>query len=684
MTKYTAKASKAHGDNQSTTNDQQNREQLEAQLESEGLGVLEGTALLPGGENGQEKALYLGTPVSAGDSEGIDIPEVDQAEESLQDAIMDPLPETCPVLSRQDGDLVHHIRELGGAATLSEVAGHPGAEVGRIAGGDFAGNGVAFYREFGGHTLIALAGATDSDLMKAANRAEADRIGYDFETSVKHAGRTASAVVNRLQSLGGSGSLSGMKSHLAAGGFVKESVRPVLSELYRRGLIRVNVQADTRTRFVTLAESLGAPEGSLARAAQRVAVDNAEIPSRMAEAAERARKRGQDKGFAAPFVPFGGTRVTPEQQQRALYVESRKAAYYEAELKGVEQVSIKLAATATLPAEEVTLYTAEPDGAREFATARIKGRILTGLARNGKLQARRMLPVLFPQQGPQITTLLSEGRDASDLSPALAEPYSLFAAAVNELISEGKVERTREGLALIPAEKREQATRANGNTAELADSEDFADQDPEPERQSGPDAHGSDKYAADMAGAHDHRPVASGPQSPSTRPGQRRRTARWTGAAVRKSRTSQKTPTRGTSSEASLQKAECKQAWNKARALYMAGISPEDRLELFLKLEGEQRLERMLEAAAEPDELYRAVLALQDEGRLQTRKSGGYTLISATADLDREHLAADLVALMARVGSTEIAIPESTALARKVEEASAKAKTEASRQLAAA
>lgn len=227
---------------------------------------------------------------------------------------------------------------------------------------------------------------------------------------------------------------------------------------------------------------------------------------------------------------------------------------------------------------------------------------------------------------------------------------------MNELVCEGRVERTRKGLTLAPEKAAEKASAAKA--AKVSSAEDWADRAPEPERQSGPDAHGADKYAADMADAHDHRAIASGPQAPSTRPGQRRRTARWTSAAARKGNQEASDP------EVSLKKAECRQAWNQALAQYKAELSPQDRLELHLQLEGEQRLERMLEEAEEPDELYRAMITLKDEDRIQVSARGGYTIVARVRDLDREHLASELVEVMVR---NEISVPAGTTLAARVE-----------------
>jgi hypothetical protein len=90
--------------NTTSTEQVQSIEGIEAQLEAEGLGVLDGSALLPGGAEGQDKALYLGAPVSAGESEGMDVsdvPEEEQDEQGEQDKAeyIESNPETCPVLS---------------------------------------------------------------------------------------------------------------------------------------------------------------------------------------------------------------------------------------------------------------------------------------------------------------------------------------------------------------------------------------------------------------------------------------------------------------------------------------------------------------------------------------------------------------------------------------------------------
>jgi hypothetical protein len=55
------------------------------------------------------------------------------------------------------------------------------------------------------------------------------------------------------------------------------------------------------------------------------------------------------------MVPFGGTWVSPSEQARALFIEHAKADYHEAEPRGLRQATLRLAATDTLPAEEVIL-----------------------------------------------------------------------------------------------------------------------------------------------------------------------------------------------------------------------------------------------------------------------------------------------------------------------------------------
>ena len=488
-------------------------------LQSEGLGVLDGADLIPGGA--EERApLYLRTPVGEGNSEGIDIPQARVTVDSQEDAEIQP--ETCPVLSPDDQGLMGTQRDLGHAATFSEAAyeqSHAGSAMDRLAGGDFAENGTAFYRSHRGHTLLALAGANEGDLDRAANRAEAERIGVAFDGSVSVVSALAGTLVERLGHLGGSSSLDGAVRSLADLGYSREAIRAVMAELYRRGLIRLSIRGtapegggaterDTRPRFVTLAN---APEGALAAAAKRYADDQKEIPERRKTAADLARMRGQDKGFLAPFVPFGGTKVNAAEQARALYIERAKERYNGADLKGIHKVTLRLAANGDLPATEETLYEADAWGTRDFFRAALKARILTGLERNGVLSASRIVSVLFPVKAQEIISLLRGGRT---LSPQLAEPYAMFTSAVAELVEEGKAARTREGrLALADPDK------LPVKQTKQKEVKDWADEDPEPERESGPDAHGADKYASDMAGAHDHRAIATGPQAPSRRPG---------------------------------------------------------------------------------------------------------------------------------------------------------------------
>ena len=245
------------------------------------------------------------------------------------------------------------------------------------------------------------------------------------------------------------------------------------------------------------------------------------------------------------------------------------------------------------------------------------------------------------------------------MSPQLAEPYELFRGAARELIEEGKARHTRKGFVLAGPESGPLPAAAEVGEGAT----EWADEEPEPESQSGPEPYGRDRYASDIAGAHDHRAIASGPQAPSRRPAQREKAARRISGAISRARAARDAPARA---EAANRKAMANAAWREALGQHMVALDADERLELYLQLEGEQRLERMVEAAGEPDELYRAAIVLKDEGRIQVRQHGGYTMISATSELNREELGGDLVEVMARHG---ISVPEGTALERRVEAA---------------
>lgn len=634
-------------------------------LESEGLSALADEDLIAYSDKGQAP-LYLGMPVSAR-SEGFDLANgsLNRPAASNKGDGDEATPENRPLRSGFDDDLLEEIRGRGGAVTIAEAAPHAGASMEALTGADHPEHGFAFYRYSRGHKVLALAGATDSDLSKATNRADADLIGARFEGMLSTVEKLADNLVARLQHLGGSSSLQGAISSLVDLGHPRQAVSATVKELHRRDAVRVSVrgmapergQRDARPRFISLTS---AKDGALAKAAKLYAEDCKEIPGRKAEAKVLRIKDGQDKGFAAPFVPFKEQNLDPIEQRRALYIERAKALYNGAAKRGVGNVTITLAAFCTLadgkeyPVIEDTLYEDSSDKPSDFFRARVKARILTGVERNGCLSARKIVTTLFPEKAAEIISLLDAQRP---LSPQLSEPYNLFREAVGELVEEGKVRHTRKAIvAADPEERRSPAWQA----AWQVEATDPADEAPEPEAESGPDPSGEDRYAADMAGAHDGRNIATGPQAPARNPRQRKRAAGRVSAAVEKARSAKDAPAKVA---ADTLKAECNRAWHEALESHMAALDEADRLELMLQVRGPQYFERMVDAATEPHMLFKAARELLDCGRLAVEQGDHRTRISATGELDRDSLSEALVEVIA---AEEIAVPEGTSLAERV------------------
>ncbi|MDN5698389.1 MAG: hypothetical protein L0G70_10505, partial [Rubrobacter sp.] len=204
-------------------------------LQAEGLSVIEADTDAAFSEGG-ERPLYLGTPAGAGDAEGIDLAGSSGSHaEGIGEADEDP--ESCPVPSAADRELVDTLRERGHAATPSEIAHHAGANMDVLGAAT-----LAHYRHHAGHVLLATSAAADEDLDRAAHRATAEAIGHAFERSVGHASAVASRLIQRLTDIGGSGSLDEVRRHLAALGCDRRAIRPVIGELHRRGLVRISVR----------------------------------------------------------------------------------------------------------------------------------------------------------------------------------------------------------------------------------------------------------------------------------------------------------------------------------------------------------------------------------------------------------------------------------------------------------
>lgn len=644
-------------------------------LQAEGLSVLTEEDLIAYSGNG-ERPLYLATPAGSGDAEGIDLAASSPANATAEpeDGDDEVTAGSCPLLSGFEEDLLDELRQMDGALTMAEAAPHAGASMDALTGAGHPENGRAFYRAHRSHTLLAHAGATAADLDKAANRAEADLIGETFEGMLATADAAASKLVARLAHLGGSSSLEGTVGSLLDLGHPREAVRAVIAELHHRGEVRISVrgaaprdgQRDRRARFISLTT---AEDGALANAAKRYADDCREIPARRAEAKALRIKDGQDKGFVASLVGFGEQNLDPIEQRRALFVERAKAHYRDSSgnhigPRGVSEVKLELAGFRsqqtgkTYKAEEHTLYsaTAEADSPGDFFRARVKGRILNGLSKAGGLTARTIISTIFPERAEEILAFTAEGRA---MSPQLAEPYDLFSAAARELIEEGKVRHT--GKAFVTADPGEdRLPTAAELTAEHHATTEWADEEPDPEPESGPDPSGADRYASDMAGAHDHRAIATGPQAPARSPKARKKAAGRVSRMIEEARGADGAAENAT--RASLG-AEANQAWRQALAVYMDSLGEAARLELHLQINGPQRFERMVEAASEPDAVFRAARALLDEGRITAEKADGGTCIEAATDHDRDELTRSLLRVMAR---GEVAVPQGTRLARRV------------------
>lgn len=111
-----------------------------------------------------------------------------------------------------------------------------------------------------------MAGATDGDVRRAANRARSDELGARFEERVATCERVARALVARTRRLGGACSEAGLYGSLAAE-HPGEAVAAVLAVLSReRGVLRRVAGKSTGVRLVACA---GATTEGIREAARR-------------------------------------------------------------------------------------------------------------------------------------------------------------------------------------------------------------------------------------------------------------------------------------------------------------------------------------------------------------------------------------------------------------------------------
>ena len=255
--------------------------EIEALLEREGM-----PAELPQEENVE----YL-------DTVGTESDEV--AEDDLPEAA-GPVGRGSPVLTSCDHAVLSRIRERGYAATRSEARASD-EQIERL-----ADVGLAYLRaDANGEIVVAMAGATDGDVRRAANRARADEIGNLFEETAAICETVARALVARTRRLGGACSEEGLYGSLAAE-HPREAVAAVLAR--ERGLLRRVAGKSTSVRLVACA---GATTEGMREAARR---------HRDAERTSEANRRLRHKVFAAPAAgdrPTGDTPVDPYAAEKA-------------------------------------------------------------------------------------------------------------------------------------------------------------------------------------------------------------------------------------------------------------------------------------------------------------------------------------------------------------------------------
>jgi hypothetical protein len=222
-------------------------------LAGEGLSVLDGEGL---GHEGAE-VVYLGTSGADGFefSGEADVEIGDEDEETDV-----PVGPTCPVLLREDFEVLEMLRERGYAATLKEAA----ASVESIV--RLADAGLAHGRSWDGKVVLAMAGAIDGDVKRAANRAECDALEAGFLSSILEAEEIAREVGGRLGRLGGIASEKALVERFVSS-HPREAIAAVLSELARRGEIRRVVGRASGIGLVALS---GVPKEDLAAYAKRL------------------------------------------------------------------------------------------------------------------------------------------------------------------------------------------------------------------------------------------------------------------------------------------------------------------------------------------------------------------------------------------------------------------------------
>lgn len=266
-------------------------EELFGEIHAEPTSTLEAEGLAQNPEDAE--ILYFGLPAGSGAGRsGIELPD-ESARSEIED-LEDAAPEdegdggesipTCPVLSPEDFDLIEVVRGRGHAVGLGElfdeIAASPERAVklveARLAVGEARG------RRGSDEPIFALTSATDEDVRRAVNRAEADRLAGDFEEKVSECSRIASAVFGRLHSLGGACSERETLTSLMLEGHSRYACERVVRELAGAGDLRRLARKGSRSgagASPILLALAGAGRERIQRAAARL--DGTEAASKL-------------------------------------------------------------------------------------------------------------------------------------------------------------------------------------------------------------------------------------------------------------------------------------------------------------------------------------------------------------------------------------------------------------------
>jgi hypothetical protein len=281
-----------------------------------------------------------------------------------------------------------------------------------------------------------MAGATDGDVRRAANRARSDELGARFEVRVATCERVARALVARTRRLGGACSEAGLYGSLAAE-HPREAVAAVLAVLAReRGVLRRVAGKSTGVRLVACASVT--TEG-IREAARR---------HRDAERAAEANRRLRHEVFAAPAAgdrPTGDAPVDPHAAEKAAeeFRAVRKAALgrpLSAKAKRWKQSRVRATDPDRIRRWRIRRAAAihakvEAADAEAVAWATARAVHLQGLDLAGRILCR-----VQSHGGVSEASLLALARS---LGPGESDTRAVLSEALTKLAEAGKVRRAR-------------------------------------------------------------------------------------------------------------------------------------------------------------------------------------------------------------------------------------------------